>query len=442
MFGRQPSPRALIQGFDDQDETADAVAGLFPTTRKIDSLEEVRQGEYDILITNDFPWPDPEPHLFVVAVGGSYFGEVEPPDPLLPQMGGTYPESRPSVYQAGHSKATEFEVPDDLPPPLKRVVHADLLPVCKERRSEDEPLPYLDVDHSRGEPVSTFVRPLLTTTEPVVVAAVFRRRRGGLAQCLVLPDGVDVVAWTAAAVETWCEVDPKRFPAPPAWKHSDRWMTVSERERVKELTNVEQEWKAVEAAFARRRADAERALVEARAAADARQRRLLVAQGDDLVAGVADALRAIGFDVRDMDAAWPTNDRREDLRVAAPDDPAWSAIVEARGYVRGAAQNDLLRIAARFVPRYMQDEGDAPSAAWYIVNHHIRQDPGQRPRVLAGNDPEIATFAEGAAPGLVIDTVTLFELLDAVERGVVQPAEARRALITQTGIFRAPPAAS
>jgi hypothetical protein len=279
------------------------------------------------------------------------------------------------------------------------------------------------------------MQPLLVTTEPTAVAGIFQRR-GGSAACLALPEGSNIVAWTRPAVEVWSEVAPERFPAPPAWEHGERWMTSGERRRVKELEAVDSEWQEVRAGFAKRRAAAQEELIQARAEADAHQRRLLVAQGDDLVAAVTEALEAIGFEGRNMDEVWPQNDRREDLRVTARDHPGWNAIVEVRGYVRGAKQSDLLRISGRFVPRYMEDEGKAPSSAWYIVNHDLRRDPSQGDEVLAGNEAEITEFANGVAAGLVVDTVTLFKVLISVEAGAIDAPAARAELIGQKGIFR------
>lgn len=449
VIGRQPSPRALLYGFDEEHEESEmaALAALFPTVRQIDSLSEVREEEYDILITKGRP-VRAKSHLFVVAVAGDDVGKIEPP-----AAQGSPIEAEDwrmaTVRRKGDSKAAEFEVPPELPKRLKALVYADLLPLFQRRNEEEEyePMSYLSVDGpnllSPGyRRALEGVRPVLTTTEPVVLAGIFRRR-GDLAECLTLPGGVDVVAWTAAAVEMWSDVAPDRFPVPPAWEHAERWMTTAERQRARDLENLDSEWDEVQAGFAGRRAAAEKALAQARTDADTRQRRLLVAQGDDLVAAVSDALQTIGFEVRNMDALWPENDRREDLRVTAADHPGWNAIVEVRGYTRGAAQSDLIRIGGRFVPRYMQDEGRAPSSAWYIVNHNFRRDPSQRPRVLSGNEPEIETFAEGTASGLVVDTVTLFQVVRAVEEGLLDPASARATFVGGRGTFRwTPPGGS
>lgn len=79
-----------------------------------------------------------------------------------------------------------------------------------------------------------------------------------------------------------------------------------------------------------------------------------------------------------------------------------------------------------------------PDAAWYVVNQFRSQDPASRPRALASNDPEIAEFSESEPPGLVIDTVELFKLWQAVGDKRVSQEEARTLLTTSTGRFEAP----
>ncbi len=437
VIGRQPSPRALLYGFQHDEAEVSALAALLPTTKRIVSFSEIRQAEYDIVIAKDCPLPQvTASHLFVIAVGCERLGRIQ-----APESGERTGWLGAAVRLIGDSKAREFRVPSALPEPLKPLVYDDLLPLLQ-GRSEDQAMPYLCVrgpglpDEGSVARAREVIQPLLVTTEPTVVVAGIFQRRGGTAACLALPAGSEIVAWTRAAVAVWSEIAPERFPAPPAWEHTERWMTSGERRRVKELEAVDSEWQEVQAGFAKRRAAAEEELLQARARADAHQRRLLVAQGDDLVAAVTEALETIGFEVRNMDEVWPENDRREDLRVTARDHPGWNAIVEVRGYVRGAKQSDLLRISGRFVPRYMEDEGKAPSSAWYIVNHDVGRDPSQRDRVLAGNEAEITEFANGVAAGLVVDTVTLFDVLIAVEAGAIDASAVRAALTGQKGIFQ------
>ncbi|MBW3669793.1 MAG: hypothetical protein KY443_11345 [Actinobacteria bacterium] len=173
-----------------------------------------------------------------------------------------------------------------------------------------------------------------------------------------------------------------------------------------------------------------------RAEADRGPRRLLTAQGDDLVQAAVGALTDLGFEVLDMDTVWSEGDKLEDLRVRLPGGD-WTAVVEVRGYAKGAQQRDLLRIG-RFVLRYLRELETMPDAAWYLVNQVRSQDPASRPKALASNDPEIAEFSEGESPGLVIDTVELFKLWQAVVHKRVSQEEARTLLTGSAGRFQAP----
>jgi hypothetical protein len=125
-------------------------------------------------------------------------------------------------------------------------------------------------------------------------------------------------------------------------------------------------------------------------------------------------------------------DRREDLRVATSDKPGWTALVEVRGYKRGAQVNDLQRIG-RFRRRYLQETGRDSDRVWYIVNQFLKDDPAGRSAVFQFNEPDLATFAED--DGLVIDTVQLFSISRAVQLQEIDSALARNSLINATGRF-------
>jgi len=164
------------------------------------------------------------------------------------------------------------------------------------------------------------------------------------------------------------------------------------------------------------------------------QRRLLTAQGDNLVDEVQAALEALGFDVENRDKINPENARLEDLRVTAPgDDPDWIALAEVRGYSGGgAATGDLLRLG-RFVDLFREETGGVPTRRWYIVNQFTRRDPGTRPLPFATSPEDLATFA--AQDGMVVDTSHLFLLTKDVEAGSVDKDATRRELMKASGRY-------
>jgi hypothetical protein len=67
----------------------------------------------------------------------------------------------------------------------------------------------------------------------------------------------------------------------------------------------------------------------------------------------------------------------------------------------------------------------------------LGRDPSTRQPVLNGKDEDVAAFAAGG--GLVIDSVTLFNLLRLVQEGKMEAAKARELLRSATGKFDIPP---
>jgi hypothetical protein len=133
-----------------------------------------------------------------------------------------------------------------------------------------------------------------------------------------------------------------------------------------------------------------------------------------------------------MDKIYPENDRREDLQLTAPEAPDWLALVEVRGYRRGAQVNDLMRLE-RFRTRYVRENATEPKAIWYVVNQFFENDPSTRPPILQGNNAELATLGDGG--GVAIDTADLFLLWMAVKEGRLTAEEARSRLVETQGRF-------
>lgn len=237
----------------------------------------------------------------------------------------------------------------------------------------------------------------------------------------------------AVALESWRERSPEQFPTGPSWQSRPDWRTNVESRLADAAAGLESEWLMATRAFESKRAELQERQDEARQQADEHERALLTAQGDQLVGQVAVTLGELGFVVTDVDATVTSaGDRREDLRLEDSGRPGWIALVEVRGYLRGARLNDLLRLG-RFVTRFVADEQRMPDAVWYVVNHSMTSDPDARPAPLASNPGEVKTFAEDG--GLVLDTRVLFKLLKAVRTGDVTAEDARQLLREATGVL-------
>jgi len=200
----------------------------------------------------------------------------------------------------------------------------------------------------------------------------------------------------------------------------------------KELEDLESKRIAIFAELDERQQRLEAELTEAKRSADAHERRLLTAKGDDVVRVAAECFSDLGFDVANMDEVYPEGDRREDLQVTVRETPEWIVLVEVRSYRGGAQSRDLLRIG-RFSKRYLRDNGKDADALWYVVNQFNEDNPALRQPVLASNEPELEEFANDG--GVAIDTADLFRLWMAVRDGRLTAEEARSRLIQARGRF-------
>lgn len=237
--------------------------------------------------------------------------------------------------------------------------------------------------------------------------------------------------WVAAALASWHNTNPDKFPGGPSWRERNDWRTPAEISLAAQLNTLEDELRQTVETIQGKKLEIIKRQQEEFTKVNEAERRLITAQGDDLVEAVQASLEEIGFAVQNVDREIADKgDRREDLRIRDPGNPDWVVIAEVRGYKRGAQLNDLLRIA-RLVTRFVSETGKKPSASWYIVNHNFGQDPAIRPDPLVSNPSEVRTFAEDG--GLVIDSRYLFRVTMDVRSGLVDPAAARAKLITSTG---------
>lgn len=189
-------------------------------------------------------------------------------------------------------------------------------------------------------------------------------------------------------------------------------------------------------------------LVQATRDADDGDRKLLTTQGKELEHWVAETLTAFGFDVEDMDkdAAKHNVNKREDFRLTIPGEPGevgdgqrWVCLVEVKGRTGGAKVTDLgqIRSAADiFLGKYDHE----PSARWYVVNAELNKPAQNRQKPLKSSSEDVRKFAKDG--GLVLDTRDLFKLKRQVDEQRITPAQARTALVEQTGWFELPDTAA
>jgi hypothetical protein len=195
-------------------------------------------------------------------------------------------------------------------------------------------------------------------------------------------EGFDFAAWVSAAVDAWHAEDPDRFPGPPDWTRSRKWMTHEERRLYDEIEVAEAELSALQVNLQAKVDARVVALSEAQGRHDANERVLLTGQGDDLVAAVKAVLERMGFVIDDRDGR-KIGQRLEDLRVSDPHS-SWRALAEIKGYLTSGGKPRDLQQLSRFVGIYQAQEGSLPDASWYVVNHHATSAPDRR-RTLMSN---------------------------------------------------------
>lgn len=280
--------------------------------------------------------------------------------------------------------------------------------------------------------------PLLATTDRPV-AAVYERRSDnprafvdapGTQYGLVVPQQADLSLWLQAFLQFLHGRDKEAVPRPPPIMSApEKWYTPEEAiivDRIAELDNQV-------VALAMDRAAAEDELRDLGKVTDQDERAVLWADGDDLVVAVTKLLTT-GLDFHVIDADQPLQEEplHEDLRVSPPDDLDRVALVEVKGYLKGARTNDLQQIN-KHVINYAANHGARPYAIWWIINDHRSSDPSSRPPPLQGAERQPSLFGVVAIP-----TRALYRLWQDVVFGIRTQLEARAALLAaEPGVWGA-----
>lgn len=431
----KPRPRAVLEAL--SDDLGQAIEGVFPYEDVADPDTELHDADWDVLITAADTLRR-SPSLFTIAFDMWMVTDVQcwPPEAeRTADMKAV--AARQQIRAVGPSPARDLVVPDGLASDIERLVRSDLIPGF----DNGQPKTALQVQErdpggftGRGSHPEWFLDPFLFASDGSILAGRVRLRdsNGLEAECWLLPSWVaNPRGWVRAAWRAWHEAYPARIPAPPDWSDSETWHTPEEANIAAKVREVLDEKRRLLADLAERADTLAKDFVKAREAAEAGPRRVLSAQGDDLVTAVQAVLEDLGFEVQNMDLTRVEGDRREDLRVRDAND--YEAIVEVRGYKGGAQSNDLLRIG-RFEALYALETGHLPSARWYIANELLNQDPGTRPTVLLASKPDdVRDFGENS--GALISSVALYRLWQETMSGEIDKDEARRMLRDSRGHF-------
>ncbi|WP_155347483.1 hypothetical protein [Acrocarpospora pleiomorpha] len=441
LINTSPRPRVLIRGFSDRPDLVEKLLKVAETTRHIKSLIEVRQAEWDVLITDrGLPEGDRRQrqlelheHIHAICIVGETASDwlIEDNDRW----------SRGIRIEFKHV-CQELRRQSDLIPALRDLVR-ELEPVLKARPNHtiiqhtqtpksssisfSSNSPGMSASYDPPPPIDAFIE----TADGFALAA--RYRRSPSAEAWILPnDTPDPIPWIRAAFGEWHSSAPDRFPGNPDWSRQPQWRTQREQLALAELAKLADAHAAAMERFAQQQVSLRRELAQAAAEADQYERALLTQQSDVLVQAVYRALQEIGFKATDVDSQRPDGDHLEDLRVEDPDVPGWMCLVEVKGLSKGA-QSGAFAQFIRHQLRYQKETGQPADRLWYIVNQFKDRDPGARQPLLNGRDEDVHAFA--SVNGAVIDTIHLFHLLSEVRCGMISTAEARTRLREASGRF-------
>jgi hypothetical protein len=465
--GEEPKPRVLLRWEGPEHDRIYEVLRLHaPTIQPIDLFAEVRQHDYDVLVTDSMgalidgegdlrDQKGPEAHLCVI----SFFPASAAAGTWATADICVTPDFMAIDWKAG-LLSKSIRVPGDVLPAAQDLVNDDLVPVARSRHSHTyletstwrtgrlPPLEFLSSMASSRATMEAIVGPAQTKPKPkdILVPRPFLLTTGSdpkiLAGCYLRSEQSEGWAvpsdvtrpwdWVAAAIRHWA-ITYGRFPLVGGWWEDPRWQTTGE-------TAATIERKALKAKLASATAQLETEIAaatfaEEQAARDAAAgpRRLLTEKGDSLKEAVADALRRLGYAVTDRDQEEPPDQggRTEDLGLVDPDNPTADLMVEVKGYDSGAKAGDSGSVL-RHVTRAVQG-GRSPAAMWWVINHWRKRPPDERGPVLAGEDSMIAEHAGDNPPLVVIDTKDLFLAVRAVEEGHEEAQAVRASLRAESG---------
>jgi len=407
--GQRPRPRVALLGNFEADDM-EHFRRMFPTiwsadyVGELEALVDVREIDLIVIasgIDNAWDWPE---KTHVVCFSG-YINDL--PGPIR----GTF------LNITGYAETEEFLFPD-IPLSLSRRREADYSKLTSVRGWPRLGLGYTSVESSKFKTATTiFNRDAIicerSTNSPLAVY--FLREDTGLGVSWLPSVDTNQAAWVELLVTEWAQSNKDTFPSFGDWIDSPEWMVAEEEQILSQIQTLVQKKQKVAIKIDNKIGKLTSELAIARENANKGQRRLITAQGDELVDEVAKTLEDIGFNVTPVDKLVGKKPRREDLRLrhVGKGGEEWSAIVEVHGHARsGGRTGDLLRLS-RFAGLYEKETGQAPDKRIYIVNGELELLPSQRQEPLASATEDVQIFSESG--GILIWSIDLFRALKATD---------------------------
>lgn len=417
--GQRPCPRVALLG-DFPESDVRHFKNMFPTIwsakNQVELKEKVDIREIDLIVmAPNIDWVHGGPQAHVIC----FSNETERlPGPL----------NHSYVRISDVAETEEFVFPD-IPLPLSRLREADFGSLSSVRgwqRLEIEiPLPppagsggrggYLSNDE-REEATRAFNqgRIIFEARTKKALAIYFMRKDCNLGVAWLPMISKNYASWVEVLVAEWAKLDKEAFPSFGDWTSSPEWLVYDEEKMITQIKEFEQQKREYIVKIDKQITNIINKLAEAKLEANNGLRRLITAQGSELLDEVAKGLDSIGFTVDFMDEQISQGEpKKEDLRLKHinKEGKEWVAIVEVRGYARsGGTTADLLRLS-RFADMYKIETGKYPDSRIYIVNGELEQLPSARQEPLISAKDDLKIFAE--SNGVLIWSVDLFRALKA-----------------------------
>jgi len=434
--GNRPRPRvALVGNF--EEKVVRSLGVLFPTIWMAENLlslnNVVSPLEVDLVIIS--------PNHSLTEFDGYHFDFLEKAH-IICFSSDVYSLPGPSenslLQREGKSSTEEYSIPE-LPLEIYNLLENDLSTIGKARgllllrlgikRRWQGSIPD-DVQNNMIHKGAIFYDPY--TKLPF--ATIFNRIGSNLGVAWLPSDKFSIVPWVELICTEWAKLDQERFPDFGDWTKTPDWMTTKEIELRNETNKLISELEKLTAEHKNRISDLEGQLIHTSLLVNNGKRRLITAQGNELLEEVAQSFNELGYSVTIVDEELGDDaPKREDLRIHDPNIKTWEAIVEVRGHMKSSGQTSDLNRLPRFAKLYRKETGKEPDKLIYVVNGQIElSSPQQRQKPFASAPDDVKTFGE--LEGLVIWTLDLFKLLKLVKTED-DKARIRKSLMDSVGYW-------
>jgi len=413
LKGNRPRPRvALVGNF--EEETVEALKILFPTlwmSQGLASLKKiVSPEEVDVTIIGpDFvpPGSGIEANDFIASTHVICFSKsvTSLPGPL----------KHTSVVLSEYSSTEEYFI-SEMPLQKYNLIEKDLarLENAKGLPTLELRVVYYGPPGNQAKKLEKIFNDGALFFQPhtnLPFAIIFKRAGTKLGLAWLPGENYSMLAWIELICGEWAAQDQLRLPNFGDWTKTPDWMTSEEIVLRDEINALTFDLERLASDYQIRIATTEERLYHITLLENTRKRRLLTAQGDELLGAVASAFEELGFSVTLLDKELDANSpKREDLRLRDPDAENWDAIVEVRGHAKSSGQSSDLQRLSKFARLYLAEVGKEPNKLIYVVNGQTEiPSPQQRQVPFSAAQDDVIAFSEQG--GLIIWSPDFFKAL-------------------------------